>query len=73
MIFHSSQKEIRESTEKIETKFGIIKQYSEIIHEQLKNNISEEVTDNLPSIGKTYYMPHQAVIREKTVQHRNLE
>ena len=38
--------------------------YSEIINEQLKNSTVEKVNGNLPTIGKTYYMPHQAVIRE---------
>ena len=29
-----------------------------------KTEIKEEVNDNLPTIGKTYYYPHQGVIRE---------
>ena len=43
---------------------ALLKQYSEIINEQLKNNIVDEVNDSLPTIGKTYYMPHQAVGRD---------
>ena len=33
---------------------SLLKQYSDIINEQMKNNIVEEVSDNLPTIGKTY-------------------
>ena len=43
---------------------ALLKQYSDIINEQLKNNIVEEVNDNLPTIGETYHMPHQTVIRQ---------
>ena len=37
---------------------ALLKQYSDIINEQLKNNIVEQVNDNLLTKGKTYHMPH---------------
>ena len=43
---------------------ALLKQYSDIINEQLKNNRVKEDNNNLPTIRKTYYMSHQAVIRE---------
>ena len=42
---------------------ALLKQLTDTINEQLKNNIVEEVNDILPTRGKTYYMPHQAGIR----------
>ena len=38
-------------------------EYKGIMEEQEKNGIIEEVRDNEGLVGKTYYMPHQAVIR----------
>ena len=62
--FILAKKRLESLLKRLRQNSALLKQYSEIIHEQLKNNIVEEVTDNLPSIGKTNYMPHQAVIRE---------
>ena len=36
----------------------------EIMESIQKTEIKKEVNDNLPAIGKTYYNPHQGVIRE---------
>ena len=49
---------------------ALLKQYSDIINEQLKNNIAEKVNDNLPTIGKhiTYSISQSL---EKTIEHRN--
>ena len=49
---------------------ALLKQYSDIINEQLKNNIAEIVNENLPTIGKhiTYHICRSL---EKTIEHPN--
>ena len=49
---------------------ALLKQYSDIVNEQMRNNIIEEVNDNLSTKGKTYYMPHQAVMKEDHIRLR---
>ena len=62
--FILAKKRLESLLKRLRQNSALLKQYSDIINEQLKNNIVEEVNDNLTTIGKTYYMPHQAVIRE---------
>ena len=62
--FILAKKRLESLLKRLRQNSALSKQYSDILNEQLKNNIVEEVNDNLPTIGKTYYMPHQAVIRE---------
>ena len=62
--FILAKKRLESLLKRLRQNSSLLKQYSEIINEQLKNNLVEEVNDNLPTIGKTYYMPHKAAIRE---------
>ena len=62
--FILAKKRLESLLKRLRQNSALLKQYSDIINEQLKNNIAEEVNDNLPTIGKTYYMLHQAVTRE---------
>ena len=60
--FVLAKKRLQSQLKRLRQNSALLKQYSELINEKLKNNIV--VDDNFPTIGKTYYMPHQAVIRE---------
>ena len=46
----------------------MLDKYNQIIKEQQDAGIMEEVPKyNIPTAGKTYYMPHQLVVREDRV------
>ena len=47
----------------------MLDKYNQIIKEQQYAGIMEEVPkNNIPTAGKTYYMPHQLVVREDRVK-----
>ena len=56
-----AKKRLQSLLKRLIQNLALLKQYSNIINEQMKNNI---VKDNLPTIGKTYCIRHQAVIGE---------
>ena len=46
----------------------MLKRYDAIMKEQKETRIIEEVsTEEIPEVGRTYYMPHQAVVRENKI------
>ena len=55
----SLSKYLKQSPEKFET-------YNNIIKEQLSENVIEEVKENDNQNLKDFYLPHRAVVKEKT-------
>ena len=57
--FVLAKKRLESLLKKLRQNAALLKQYSNIINEQLKNKIKEEVNDTLSTIGKTALGGHQ--------------
>lgn len=63
--YHLSLKRVYNLLKRLQRDPHLLKEYDSIIQEQMRNGIVEIVeTPDLPTEGRTHYLPHHAVVRQ---------